>query len=117
MLMLSLGVPLLVLVVVLVLAQGAVVQLTPAGGVMVALLTMSPVALSCAVPLMLMVRLSPLARLIPVSATLFPLPLVVAPQLAAGLQLQLLTVTLAGTVSVTEAPVTALGPALLTTIE
>lgn len=56
-LILSWGAPLLALVVVLVLEHGSTLQLTPAGGVTVVLLTMLPVALSCAVPLMLMLML------------------------------------------------------------
>ncbi len=104
------------LVVELVLSQGSTLQPTPAGGVTEALLTMSPLALSCATPLTFTVTLWPLARLTPVRLMALPVPLLLAPQLATGVQLQLLTATLAGTLSVTVTPLASLGPALLTTI-
>jgi hypothetical protein len=120
--MFSTGVPALVLVTVAVLAQGAVVQVTPAGGVAVTVLTMAAVELTLAVPTTEMAMAVPFGRFTLGSAMLLVAP--VAPVPAAALsqsapvpdaeQLQLTTLTLLGMLSVTLTPVRSDRPLLLT---
>ena len=121
---LSTCVPPLVLVTVAVLAHGAVVHVVPVGGVAVTLLVIAPVADNCAVPVTATLMLAPLARntfgrLMALVLPLAPVPAAVVSQSAlplATLQVQLLTVTVAGTVSLTVTPVRLLGPLLVTVI-
>ena len=120
----SCGAPPSVLVVVSVTVQGGVVQVAPAGGLAEAVLTMAPVALSWAVPVMATVRLSPTpsatdARPIALPVPLAPVPAAVVSQSAVAplaVQVQPPTVTLAGTVSLTLMPLAGLLPVLVTTM-
>src|SRR5229473_3294657 len=104
------GVSVSVSVAVLLPGVGSVV---PAGAVTLAVLLRLPVAEAEMLAVTVNVAVPPFARLTVV--LMLPVPLV-APQLAAGAHVQLALLMPAGSASVTVAPVTALGPALLTTM-
>ena len=109
--MLRLGLPLFVLVTVLVFVHGATLQVADAGGVTVAVFWMSPVAPTSALPVTLIVTDVPLASVTLLRDTLLVVPLDGVPQLApvtADVQFHADTLTDAGTVSVTDTPVTLL---------
>jgi hypothetical protein len=113
-------VPPFVFVTLAVFAHGAVVHVVPAGGVAVTLFVIDPVAPSVADPVTARLMLAPFVSVTPDNAIAFVVPLVVGPQLAPalGVHVHALTVTLAGTVSVTVAPgaITSLGPVFVTVI-
>src|SRR5262249_20304714 len=91
-------------------------SVVPACGGTVAVLLSAPVAVAATVPVVVKVADVPAGRLTVVA--MLPVPLV-APQLApvpAGVHVQVTPVSVAGKVSLTAAPVTALGPALATVI-
>ena len=120
----SCGAPPLVFVVVLDTPQGGVVQIVPAGGVAVAVLTMAPVALNCAVPVTVIVRLWPAPRataprLIVLVVPVAPVPAAPVSQSAPAplaTQVHAVTVTAAGTLSLTLIPLAAAGPLLVSVI-
>ena len=87
----------------------------PAGAATLAVFTRVPVALAAAVPLSVKVALPPAGRLTVV--LMLPVPLA-APQVdpAGAVQVQVTPVRAVGTVSVTGASATALGPAFATVI-
>ena len=90
-------------------------SVTVAGGVTVAVFTKLPVAVASTVPVIVKVALPPDARLIAVP--MFPLPLATPLEPApAYTAVQVAPVSVAGIVSVIVAPVTKLGPVLLTTM-
>ncbi len=89
-------------------------SVTPPGAAIVAVLASDPVADAATVPVAVKVAVPPTGRL--TAAAMSPLPLAgqVAPPAAA--HVQLMPVKIPENVSLTVAPVTALGPALLATI-
>ena len=90
-------------------------SVTPAGAVTLAVLVRVPVALKDRVPVAVKVAVPPTARFTVVA--MLPLPLAAAQlEPAEAVQVQVTPVRLAGKVSVTEAPVTGLGPAFETVI-
>src|SRR5215467_11425090 len=91
-----------------------VVSVTPPGTVTVAVLAIEPVALPATVALTVKVAVPPLSRF--TLAEMFPLPLAGQLEPALATQVQLPMVNPVGAVSVTVAPVTALGPLLVATI-
>jgi hypothetical protein len=86
----------------------------PAGGVTVALLTRFPVALATTKPLATKISVPPLTT----STVVLMLPVPLAGQLepVSALQVQVTPVIVAGKLSITFAPIAALGPALDTVI-
>ena len=90
-------------------------SVTVAGGVTVAVFTKFPVAVDSTVPVIVKVALPPAARLTVVLMS--PLPLAAPPEPAPTYTaVQVAPVSVAGIVSVIVAPVTKLGPVLLTTM-
>src|SRR5215831_12579375 len=89
-------------------------SVTPAGVAILAVLAIEPVALPATVALTVKVAVPPLSRL--TLAEMLPLPLAGQLDPALAAQVQLPMVSPAGAVSVTVAPVTALGPLLVATI-
>ena len=88
-------------------------SVTPAGGAMVAVLTMEPVALPATVASTVNVAVPPLSKF--TLAEMLPLPLAGQLEPTLATQLQALNVRAAGAVSATVAPTTALGPPFVAT--
>src|SRR5439155_17788805 len=89
-------------------------SVTPTGAAMVAVLAMEPVALPATVALTVNVAVPPLSKF--TLAEMLPLPLAGQLEPTLATQLQLPNVRPAGAVSVTVAPVAALGPLFVATM-